>query len=69
MMSNDDETFYTTEDVARILKMSIRTVREYIQKGELVALDMGREYRISKRDLDAFIESRRRKRPRPPDHD
>lgn len=53
---------YTTEEVAKKLKITPKTVREYIQRSELEAIDMGQGYRIYKRDLDAFLESRRRRR-------
>jgi len=59
-----DDTLYTTEEVAEKLKITPRTVREYIQRGELDAIDMGQGYRIYKRDLDDFIERRRTGRKR-----
>ncbi|HEU5227674.1 MAG TPA: helix-turn-helix domain-containing protein [Ktedonobacteraceae bacterium] len=61
-MSNSDDTLYTTGEVAEKLKITPKTVREYIQSGELEAIDMGQGYRIYKRDLDTFLESRRRRR-------
>ena len=61
-MPDSDDTLYTTEEVAEKLKITPKTVREYIQRRELEAIDMGQGYRIYKRDLDAFLESRRRRR-------
>ncbi len=61
-MQDSDDTLYTTEEVAEKLKITPKTVREYIQRGELEAIDMGQGYRIYKRDLDTFLESRRRRR-------
>ena len=61
-MPDSEDTLYTTEEVAEKLKITPKTVREYIQRGELEAIDMGQGYRIYKRDLDAFLESRRRRR-------
>jgi len=61
-MPDSDDTLYTTEEVAEKLKITPKTVREYIQRGELEAIDMGQGYRIYKRDLDPFLESRRRRR-------
>ena len=61
-MQDSDDTLYTTEEVAEKLKLTPKTVREYIQRGELEAIDMGQGYRIYKRDLDTFLESRRRRR-------
>ena len=61
-MQDSDDTLYTTAEVAEKLKITPKTVREYIQRGELEAIDMGQGYRIYKRDLDAFLERRRRRR-------
>jgi excisionase family DNA binding protein len=54
----DDTEMLTVEEVAKQLKVHIRTVRKWIQDGELIAMDIGRGYRISKSDLQAFIKSR-----------
>lgn len=61
---DSDDILYTTGEVAKKLKITPRTVREYIQRGELEAIDMGQGYRIYKRDLDAFLEKRRRRKER-----
>jgi excisionase family DNA binding protein len=62
---NEDEML-TAEDVARIMKVSIKTVRKWVQSGELASIPIGiREYRISRRDLNLFIEEQRRKRQNP----
>jgi excisionase family DNA binding protein len=61
-MPDTDDTLYTTEEVAEKLKITPKTVRQYIQRGELEAIDMGQGYRIYKRDLDTFLEHRRRRR-------
>lgn len=57
-MQERDDTLYTTEEVAQKLKLTPKTVREYIQHGELEAIDMEQGYRIYKRDLDTFLERR-----------
>ena len=54
----DDSEMLTVEEVAKQLKVHIRTVRKWIQDGELIAMDIGRGYRINKADLQAFIKSR-----------
>ncbi len=56
---NDDEML-TAEEVAKLMKTSIKTVRGWVQSGELARIPIGkREYRIVRRDLDAFIAKRR----------
>ncbi len=62
MQEDTENTLYTVKEVAKMLKLAPKTIREFIQRGEIEALDMGQGYRIYKRDLDAFLESRRRKR-------
>jgi excisionase family DNA binding protein len=58
-MSNDDELL-TVEEVAKMVKTSVRTVREWVLSGELARVLIGkREYRILRKDLDAFIARRR----------
>ena len=65
-MQQDDIEMLTVEDVAKIMKVNIRTVRTWVQSGELVRIWIGkREYRISKADLREFTE--KRKGPYPPD--
>ena len=49
-------TFYTTEEVAEILKLHVKTVRELITGHKLGAIKIGKEYRISEEQLQKFIE-------------
>ena len=55
----EEERMYTVEEVAKRLRVNPRTVRGWIASGELIALDVGREYRISQSDLNAFMEKRK----------
>lgn len=51
-----DSPFYTTAEVAHILRCSIRTVQNMIQAGRLPAAIIGRHrYRIPKHALNAMI--------------
>jgi excisionase family DNA binding protein len=52
------EEMLTTEDVAKELRVNVKTVRNWIASGELVAIDIGNEYRISRSNLNKFIEKR-----------
>ncbi len=49
----------TVSQVAEILNYSNQTVHLLIKKGELLALRIGREYRISWNDLNNFLERKR----------
>jgi excisionase family DNA binding protein len=61
------EKQFTVEEVAEELRVHPETVRQWIREGELDAFDTGRGYRISRKDLDDFIQrrktSKRRKKP------
>jgi excisionase family DNA binding protein len=49
----------SVENVADELGVNPETVRVWIRSGELVALSIGKGYRISRADLDDFIRRRR----------
>jgi excisionase family DNA binding protein len=52
------EEMLTTNEVARELRVNVKTVRNWIQTGELVAIDIGGEYRISRSSLEDFKQRR-----------
>jgi excisionase family DNA binding protein len=54
-----DENWLTTDEIAKDLKVNVNTVRRWIQSGELVALDVGGEYRISREDYKEFVQRRK----------
>ena len=59
-MQDDDTEMLTAEDVAKIMKVNVRTVRTWVQSGELLPTWIGkREYRISRADLKVFIQKRK----------
>ena len=49
----------SVEEIADELGVNPETVRVWIRSGELVALSIGKGYRISRGDLDDFIRRRR----------
>ena len=57
-MPQDDEELLTVEEVAKHLRVDGRTVRRWINKGELIAIDLGRGYRISRANLNDFKQRR-----------
>jgi len=63
-LMHPDEEIYTTEEIAEKLRVTPKTVREWIQRGELKAIDAGQGYRIFRSDYDEFLESRRRRKGR-----
>ena len=53
------EDWLTTEEIAKDLKVNVKTVRNWINSGELAAIDVGGEYRISRADYEDFINRRK----------
>lgn len=56
---SDDEVLLSVDQVAKRLGVHRKTVLNWIRSGELVAFDIGKGYKISKRDLDDFMQRRR----------
>lgn len=56
------EKLLTVKEVTKILKVHWQTVLEYIRQGKLIAVRMGRGYRIDERDLQTFINERKTKK-------
>lgn len=49
----------TPEQVAEKLQMSVLTVTNYLRKGDLSGVKIGRVWRIRQEDLDAFLHARK----------
>jgi|RhiMethySRZTD1v2_1073278.scaffolds.fasta_scaffold545616_3 putative molybdopterin biosynthesis protein len=49
-------TLYTTMEVARMLRVSQRTVENWIRRGALTAVRYGRQIRVRQADIEAFSE-------------
>lgn len=45
----------TIHDVAQTLNVDQRTIRELIRKNELRAIKIGKEWRVTESDLDAYV--------------
>lgn len=58
----EGENWLTTDEIARELKVNVKTVRTWINSGELAAVDVGGEYRVSRTDFNDFIQRRRKGR-------
>src|SRR5262249_13568710 len=41
-------------DIAKRLKLHVKTVRNYVREGRLKAVRIGKQYRIARADLEAF---------------
>ena len=55
----NETPIYRLKDLEKKLGLTIRTLREYIKKGELKARKIGRAYYVTESNLMAFVESRK----------
>lgn len=46
---------YSVEQVANLLGLHVKTVRNYVRDGRLRAVRIGKQYRIAREDLEAFM--------------
>jgi excisionase family DNA binding protein len=61
-MERQGDTLLTVKEVAQEMRVSEKRVTNWIKSGELAALDLGKDYRIYRSDLDAFIQKKRTNR-------
>jgi len=61
MKGNDN--LLTPEQVAGVLQVHVLTIYNYIRRGRLDAIRLGRSYRVIPKDLTRFVESNRIKNP------
>jgi len=47
----------TLAEAAEVLRLSTRTVREYVKRGEIEGRIIGKRWRFRRADLDAFFEN------------
>ena len=47
----------TLQEAAEVLRLSTRTVREYVNRGEIKGKIIGKRWRFRRADLDAFFEN------------
>jgi excisionase family DNA binding protein len=48
------QEFFSIEQVAQCLNLQVRTVRTYVRGGKLTAVRIGKQYRITREDLEAL---------------
>ena len=53
--------FYTTDEVAAMLRLHVQTVRTLILKKHIGATKIGKEWRVSEEDFNEFIRENRNK--------
>ena len=50
-----NEQYYSIEEVAKMIKVAYLTVYRWIRANKLQAIKAGKQYRISKYELDKFV--------------
>jgi excisionase family DNA binding protein len=55
----DEIVWMSTQEAARRLGVTTRTLYRFVDEGELPAYRMGRVFRLQQRDVDEFIEKSR----------
>ncbi|MGI5489053.1 helix-turn-helix domain-containing protein [Microtetraspora malaysiensis] len=48
------QQYYSVDQVAELLDLHVRTVRGYVRDGRLKATRIGKQYRITREDLEVF---------------
>ncbi len=62
----NDEKLLTPSNVASRLQVNERTVTQWLRKGRLRGFKVGKEWRISSDDLQAFLEASANMQPDKP---
>ncbi len=62
-LSMTEEQVYTVEEIAAILRVTPRTVRTMIAKGEIEAFKVRSEYRIRQSALDRLMRKNQGEQP------
>jgi excisionase family DNA binding protein len=57
-MDLEDIKFYELKELVPVLKVSYRTLLDYVNKGRLKAVKIGGRWRVSPENLNAFLEGR-----------
>jgi acetyl-CoA synthetase len=54
------EEYFTPEELAQKLKVSLRTIKKYLLDGSLKGVKVGRLWRVRASDLENFLEGQGR---------
>ena len=53
----NETPIYNLKDLSKKLKISVRTLREYVKRGDLKARKIGKAYYVTEPNLLDFLES------------
>lgn len=57
-MVTEELKLYTIDEITKILKVTQRTVYNYINNGDLKAIKIGKYWRVKHADLETFLNDR-----------
>ncbi len=57
----DDFKLYTIDEIAKVLKVTKRTIYNYIRSGAIKAIKIGKYWRVKHEDLEQFLATRTNK--------
>ncbi len=49
------QELYALDQVAELLGLHVRTIRGYVREGRLTGVRIGKQYRVGREDLEAFM--------------
>ena len=59
MTKRNNSELLMPAEVAETLRINVLTVYNYIRRGDLNAIRLGRSYRVTREDLAIFLESKK----------
>lgn len=54
------DKLYTVFEVAKILRLKPRTVREYLRTGKMGGYKAGKDWRVTRENIEEYLESNKR---------
>lgn len=64
MPKTKNKPFYTAKELADALELNIMTIYRHIKSKRLSAYKIGKEFRVTKKDFDAFLKKSRTDKPK-----
>ncbi len=55
------ESFFVPNEVCTILRIKLRKFYSLVRSGQLRAIRVGREFRVSSKDLDSYLEEQKQR--------
>ena len=56
----EEKEFYTLKELTELLQISLRSIYRWLDEGKLHATKVGRVWRVSKKDLQEFLDNGQR---------